>query len=167
MLAPPFVEPLWPSKAIAFPSGSERRLSPRCLWVVNRSADPHADSASVAKGSLRQIRCPGQRTWPPNARAEAMSGNIGVDHNDQTTGEWCQSLAEMMQAFTRVAVNTARRTTSDFGKHRTLEGPPGSHRDSRMRRIRQAAPRIVAHQISSRDDPRDAGLPRHAGINAP
>src|SRR5262245_5486066 len=26
---------------------------------------------------------------------------IGVDHNDQTTEEWCQSLAEMMQAFVR------------------------------------------------------------------
>src|SRR5262249_61708661 len=24
---------------------------------------------------------------------------IGVDHNDQTTEEWCQSLAEMLQAF--------------------------------------------------------------------
>jgi glucose-6-phosphate 1-dehydrogenase len=26
---------------------------------------------------------------------------IGVDHNDQTTEEWCRSLAEMMQAFVR------------------------------------------------------------------
>jgi glucose-6-phosphate 1-dehydrogenase len=26
---------------------------------------------------------------------------IGVDHNDLTTEEWCRSLAEMMQAFTR------------------------------------------------------------------
>src|SRR5262249_54506175 len=26
---------------------------------------------------------------------------IGIDHNDQTTEEWCQSLAEMMQAFVR------------------------------------------------------------------
>src|SRR4030095_12406777 len=26
---------------------------------------------------------------------------IGVDHNDETTEEWCQSLAEMMQAFVR------------------------------------------------------------------
>src|SRR5262249_58834409 len=26
---------------------------------------------------------------------------IGVDHNDQTTEEWRQSLAEMMQAFVR------------------------------------------------------------------
>jgi glucose-6-phosphate 1-dehydrogenase len=28
---------------------------------------------------------------------------IGVDHGDQTTEGWCQSLTEMMQAFTRVA----------------------------------------------------------------
>src|SRR5262245_15938927 len=28
---------------------------------------------------------------------------IGVDHNDETTEEWCRSLAEMMQAFTRAA----------------------------------------------------------------
>jgi glucose-6-phosphate 1-dehydrogenase len=27
---------------------------------------------------------------------------IGVDHNDQSTEEWCQSLTEMMQAITRV-----------------------------------------------------------------
>jgi len=26
---------------------------------------------------------------------------IGIDHNDQTTEEWCQSLTEMMQAFAR------------------------------------------------------------------
>ena len=26
---------------------------------------------------------------------------IGVDRNDQTTEGWCQSLTEMMQAFTR------------------------------------------------------------------
>jgi len=26
---------------------------------------------------------------------------IGVDHNDQTTEEWCRSLAEMLQAFIR------------------------------------------------------------------
>src|SRR5215471_19310605 len=24
---------------------------------------------------------------------------IGIDHNDQTTEEWCQSLTEMLQAF--------------------------------------------------------------------
>src|SRR2546428_14002016 len=24
---------------------------------------------------------------------------VGVDHNDQTTEEWCRSLAEMLQAF--------------------------------------------------------------------
>src|SRR5262245_35517971 len=28
---------------------------------------------------------------------------IGVDHNDETTEEWCRSLAEMMQAFTGAA----------------------------------------------------------------
>src|SRR5216684_1975685 len=27
---------------------------------------------------------------------------IGIDHNDLTTEAWCQSLTEMMQAFTRV-----------------------------------------------------------------
>src|ERR1700730_16022729 len=27
---------------------------------------------------------------------------IGIDHNDRTTEAWCQSLTEMMQAFTRV-----------------------------------------------------------------
>src|SRR6266540_5008603 len=26
---------------------------------------------------------------------------VGVDHNDQTTEEWCRSLAEMLQAFIR------------------------------------------------------------------
>jgi hypothetical protein len=37
------------------------QMSPRCLWVVDRSVDPHADPPSVAKESLCQIRCPGQR----------------------------------------------------------------------------------------------------------
>src|SRR5215469_4290131 len=30
---------------------------------------------------------------------------IGIDHNDQTTEEWCQSLTEMMQAFTGGAID--------------------------------------------------------------
>jgi glucose-6-phosphate 1-dehydrogenase len=42
-------------------------------------------------------------------RAEKLSDDfaiIGVDHGDQTTEEWCQSLTEMMQALTRVGAET-------------------------------------------------------------
>src|SRR5262249_18842409 len=38
---------------------------------------------------------------------------IGVDHNDLTTEEWCRSLAEMMQAFTRAAGSERQREGID------------------------------------------------------
>src|SRR5262245_11453845 len=38
---------------------------------------------------------------------------IGVDHNDQTTEEWCQSLAEMMQAYIRAGGRGRQGETLD------------------------------------------------------